>query len=156
MNSLFSRFITRILILALLSPLVYASDRSKELPPRYRHWLNEEVNYIIDRNERKQFLSLTTDLERDSFITAFWKARNSDPGSETNSYKDEFYARLAYANEHFGSIGLQNGSHTDQGRIYIMLGRRNKSSPTRLHEMCARWRSGFTRAQALRCRRSST
>ena len=100
----------------------HAADRSKNLPPRYRHWLNEEVNYIIDSSEKKQFLMLTTDPERDTFITAFWKIRNPDPNSETNAYKDEHYRRLSYANEHFGSIAVQDGWRSDQGHMYIVLG----------------------------------
>ena len=112
----------RILILFLLVPYLHAVDHSRDLPPRYRHWLTEEVNYIIDSNERKQFLTLTTDSQRDSFIAAFWKVRNPDPGSDSNSYRDEHYQRLAYANEHFGSARMQDGWRTDQGRIYIVLG----------------------------------
>ena len=87
---------------------MHAADRSKNCLPRYRHWLNEEVNYIIDSNERKEFLSLTTDAQRDSFIDAFWRIRNPDPWlRQSNTYKEEHYRRLAYANEHFGSIGAQ-------------------------------------------------
>lgn len=84
--------------------------------------MNEEVPYIISSNERKQFLSLQSDTERDSFIASFWAIRNPDPSSATNTYKDEHYRRLAYANDHFGSIEAQNGWRTDQGRIYIILG----------------------------------
>ncbi len=94
----------------------------KNLPAVYRHWLDEEVPYIIQTEEREQFLALHTDAERDSFINAFWQTRNPTPGSETNSYKDEHYRRLAYANEHYGSLKLENGWRTDQGRIYITLG----------------------------------
>ena len=94
----------------------------KNLPALYRHWLDEEVPYIIQTQEREQFLALHTDAERDSFINSFWQARNPTPGSETNSYKDEHYRRLAYANEHYGSLKLENGWRTDQGRIYITLG----------------------------------
>ena len=122
MNSTFFRAIARALILICLVPCLHAADRSKDLPPRYRHWLNEEVNYIIDSSEKKQFLALTTDPQRDIFIGAFWKVRNPDPYTETNSYKDEHYRRLAYANEHFGSVAEQDGWRTDQGRIYIVLG----------------------------------
>ena len=117
----YGRF-ARILILFLLVPYLHAADRSRDLPPRYRHWLTEEVSYIIDSNEKKQFLALTTDGQRDSFIAAFWKVRNPDPGSDSNSYRDEHYRRLAYANEHFGSARMQDGWRTDQGRIYIVLG----------------------------------
>src|ERR1700676_2768320 len=120
---MFARALTRVLILTALVPFVLAADRSRNLPPHYRHWLNEEVNYIIDSQEKKQFLSLTTDVQRESFIDAFWQIRNPDPNSEINAYKQEHYSRLAYANEHFGSIELQDGWRTDQGRIYIVLGR---------------------------------
>jgi GWxTD domain-containing protein len=112
----------RILILICFVPFLHAADRSKDLAPRYRHWLTEEVNYIIDSSEKKQFLALTTDSQRESFIEAFWKIRNPDPGSDSNSYRDEHYRRLAYVNEHFGSVRSQDGWRTDQGRIYIVLG----------------------------------
>jgi GWxTD domain-containing protein len=125
LNLNFSRAFARVLLLLCFIPSVsyaHAADRSRDLPPRYRHWINEEVTYIIDSNEKKHFLSLTTDAERDSFIAEFWKIRNPDSDPTTNTYKEEHYRRLAYANEHFGSIDLQNGWRTDQGRIYITLG----------------------------------
>lgn len=118
----YSRTVAWVLILICFVPIAFAVDRSKSLPPQYRHWLNEEVNYIIDSNERKQFLALTTDAQRDSFIEAFWKVRNPEPDSGMNPYKDEHYRRLAYANDHYGSMALQDGWRTDQGRIYIVLG----------------------------------
>jgi len=120
-----SRAVSKVLVLLCFLPYIpslHAANRARDLPPRYRQWVNEEVTYIITSDERKHFLSLENDAERDDFITTFWKIRNPNPGSETNSYKDEHYRRLAYANEHFGSIGLQNGWRTDQGRIYITLG----------------------------------
>src|SRR5579859_4539362 len=122
LNLKFCNTLARILILVCLLPCLHAADRSRDLPPQYRHWLNEEVNYIIDSTERKQFLALTTDAQRDSFITAFWRVRNPDPDPENNSYKNEHYRRLAYANEHYGSTREQDGWRTDQGRIYIILG----------------------------------
>jgi GWxTD domain-containing protein len=122
LHSTFSRALARVLILFCFAPVAHAASRAKDLPPRYQHWLNQEVNYIIDSNERKQFLSLATDAERESFIASFWKVRNPDADSSTNSYKEEHYRRLAYANEHFGSIARQDGWRTDQGHMYIVLG----------------------------------
>jgi GWxTD domain-containing protein len=122
LKSILSHVVARVLIVISLSPLAFAADRSRDLPQRYQHWLNEEVKYIIDGNERKQFLSLASDSERESFIAAFWRIRSQDPDSETNAYRDEHYRRMAYANEHFGSIGTQNGWRTDQGHIYVVLG----------------------------------
>ena len=102
--------------------MLWAVDRSKNLPATYRHWLNDEVTYIINSDERKEFLALKSDTERDNFIKAFWDVRNPNPGDESNTYKDEHYRRLAYVNQYFGSSDLQDGWRTDQGRIYITLG----------------------------------
>ena len=99
----------------------FVDKSEKALPPEYRKWLNEEVAYIIDSEERAQFLALHTNAERDSFINAFWQARNPTPGAD-NPYKAEHYRRLEYANEHYGDPKFGNGWRTDQGRIYITLG----------------------------------
>jgi GWxTD domain-containing protein len=99
-----------------------AADRTQNLPPHYRHWLNEEVNYIISTDERKAFLGLADDKERDQFVQNFWDLRNPDPRSEGNSYREEHYRRLAYANQMFGHPMLGDGWHTDMGQIYITLG----------------------------------
>jgi GWxTD domain-containing protein len=99
-----------------------AADRTRNLPPHYRHWLNEEVNYIISTDEKKSFLGLANDNERDQFIKNFWELRNPDPRSEGNTYRDEHYRRLAYANQMFGHPTLGDGWHTDMGQIYITLG----------------------------------
>ena len=99
-----------------------ASNAVRNLAPNYRHWMEVEVPYIISSEERKHFLVLTTDQERESFISAFWRARNPDPNSESNSYKEEHYRRLTYANEHFGTLKFENGWRTPMGRIYIVLG----------------------------------
>ena len=101
---------------------LHAVDPTKNLSPRYKHWINEEVPYIIQSDERKQFLALSNDDERENFIKAFWEARNPTPGSDINDYREEHYRRLAYANQNFGNINAQDGWRTDRGRIYIMLG----------------------------------
>jgi GWxTD domain-containing protein len=82
-------------------------------------WLNDVI-YIITKEERDAFLRLSTNEEREQFIESFWDRRNPDPESETNSFKDEYYRRIAYANEHFSS-GIP-GWKTDRGHIYILWG----------------------------------
>lgn len=49
--------------------------RPKDLPDRFRKWLEEEVLYIITPKEKNVFLQLERDRERDLFIEAFWKHR---------------------------------------------------------------------------------
>ena len=59
----------------------------KELGNPYKEWLSE-VSYIITPDERKTFLSLQTNEEREQFIEAFWARRNPDPGSPVNTFKE--------------------------------------------------------------------
>lgn len=96
-------------------------DLYKELQPVYKEWLNGPVSYIITPEERSAFLHLQTNQERENFIEAFWERRNPDPGSPENTYKEEYYRRIAYANEHYSS-GIP-GWKTDRGRIYLMWGK---------------------------------
>ena len=123
MSSRFSKVVLFLpLLFALVSSSLHAVNPVKSLAPHYRHWIEEEVPYIIRSDERKEFLALKSDSERDAFIKAFWESRNPNPGSEINEYEEEHYRRLAYANQNFGNVKAQDGWHTDQGRIYIVLG----------------------------------
>ena len=91
-----------------------------EMETPYKKWLSEEVPYIITDQERAAFKKLSTDDEREAFIENFWERRNPNPGSPENEFKEEYYRRIAYANEHYAS-GIP-GWKTDRGRIYIMYG----------------------------------
>ena len=92
----------------------------QELKGPYRTWLNEEVPYIITDEERKAFMSLSNDEEREAFIENFWQRRNPNPDSPENEFREEHYRRIAYANEHYAAG--KPGWKTDRGRIYIMWG----------------------------------
>lgn len=92
-----------------------------ELHGVYKKWLDQDVRWIITDQERKAFQSLSNDEERDSFIENFWLRRNPNPDSPENEYKEEHYARIAYANEHFAA-GMP-GWKTDRGHIYIAYGK---------------------------------
>jgi GWxTD domain-containing protein len=95
-------------------------DLFKELDSQYKKWLNEDVIYIITPEERSAFVHLQTNEEREQFIEQFWQRRNPDPDSADNTFKEEHYRRIAYANEHYAS-GIP-GWKSDRGRIYIMWG----------------------------------
>ena len=105
------------------SILAQNPDSQAEHPnaSRYTQWLNEDVVYIIEKQERAAFLNLKTDEERDHFIEQFWLRRDPTPGTPQNEFKEEHYRRIAYANSHFGWRSLP-GWRTDRGRIYIVYG----------------------------------
>ena len=100
----------------------YAAQKAlrQELKGTYKTWLNDEVPYIISDQERKAFLSLSNDEERDAFIEQFWLRRNPNPDSPENEYREEHYRRIQYANEHFAAG--KPGWKTDRGHIYIAFG----------------------------------
>ena len=111
-----------ILIVLLCIPLYAPKEEKIVLPEKYKKWLEEEVVYIITSGEKKVFLALKTNRERDVFIEAFWKQRDPTPRTPRNEYYEEHYRRFHYANEFFGRGTPRPGWKTDQGRIYIILG----------------------------------
>jgi GWxTD domain-containing protein len=106
------------------------SRQSGDLADHYKKWLNEDVVYIISDEEKSTFKALMNDEERENFVEQFWARRNPDPRSGDNSFKEEHYRRIAYANENYTS-GIP-GWRTDRGRIYIMYGKPDEleSHPT--------------------------
>src|SRR5438552_7881397 len=105
-----------------------SEKRRKENAKSFKHelsvddkkWLNEDVRWIITDDERKAFMQLSNEEEREKFIESFWDRRNPDPDSEDNAFKDEHYRRIEYANEHY--YAGKPGWMTDRGRIYIVYG----------------------------------
>jgi len=102
-------------------PMSRPRNVKPEVKKVYQKWLTEDVPYIITDEEKKAFKKLQTDEEREQFIEAFWRRRNPDPDSDENEYREQYYERIAYANQHFAS-GIP-GWRTDRGRIYITFGK---------------------------------
>lgn len=96
-------------------------SQEEQLKSVYKRWKDNDVRWIITDEERKIFDSLKTDDEREQFIEQFWFRRDPDPDTDVNEYREEYYQRIAYANEHYTS-GIP-GWKTDRGRIYIMFGK---------------------------------
>ncbi len=96
-------------------------DLSHELKGVYKTWLDQDVRWIITETEQQAFKHLSNDEERDQFIENFWLRRNPNPDSPENEFREEHYARIAYANEHFAA-GIP-GWLTDRGHIYIAYGK---------------------------------
>lgn len=102
-------------------PSTKARNVKPELKKAYKEWLEKDVTYVITDEERKAFKKLASDDERERFIEEFWRRRDPDPDTDENEFKEEYYERIAYANEHFAS-GIP-GWKTDRGRIWIMYGK---------------------------------
>ena len=99
------------------------AQRKPVLPPQYAKWLNEDVVYIISKEERQAFLQLPDDAARDVFMKEFWEVRNPLRGADRNPFREEHYRRIEYANATFGRETGTPGWRTDMGRTYILFGK---------------------------------
>jgi GWxTD domain-containing protein len=137
-KQMFTRKTMRGTVLFLISALVFSSvavfaqdegkdNKKKPKQPKeslksvYKRWIDEDVRWIITDEENKTFKALKTDDEREQFIEQFWLRRDPDPDTDSNEYREEYYQRIAYANEKYTS-GIP-GWKTDRGRIYVMFGK---------------------------------
>ncbi len=118
-----------LLLCAVLSSSLASAKSHEKLSPQYKQWLERDAAYLITREEKDSFMQMETDLDRDKAIEQFWEVRNPNPGAPLNEYKEEVYKRIAYANEHYGTPGADNGWHTDRGRAYIVLGPPQQMAP---------------------------
>jgi Ca-activated chloride channel family protein len=83
------------------------------LPAQYRSWL-EEVEVLITKDERKAFLDLKEDYQRDAFIERFWEVR--DRGGARGDFRRSWEARVLEARTRFGRL-------TDErARVYLLNG----------------------------------
>ncbi|MBD3336703.1 MAG: GWxTD domain-containing protein [Candidatus Eisenbacteria bacterium] len=75
---------------------------------------------IIAQDEELETLRQADPGERQAAWDRFWTNRDPTPQTDRNEYKEEFFQRVRYANEHFGV--LEPGWRSDRGRIYIKYG----------------------------------
>jgi GWxTD domain-containing protein len=114
-----------LLLLAALSCRVRNAE--SRLAPRDEQFLSQ-VRYIITKEERQAFLKLP-EAERLQFIEEFWRRRDPDEHTAENEFKEEYFKRIAKANEMFIGEGRE-GWLTDRGRIYILFGPPTQRSTT--------------------------
>ncbi|MDX6613708.1 MAG: hypothetical protein QOD75_2894 [Blastocatellia bacterium] len=86
----------------------------------FKQWV-VDVEPIIRPGELEAWKKLRTDDEREHFIAEFWNLRDPSPDTSENEYREGYYERMAYVNEHFAS-GVP-GYKTDRGRIYLKYGK---------------------------------
>ncbi len=103
-----------LLLLALPAPPGGAVEE-EDLPPQYRQWL-ELVDLLLSKEERRSFLELEQDYQRDAFIESFWRVR--DPYAETarNEFKERWLQLAEEARSRFGNLT------EDRSRILLLNG----------------------------------
>ena len=72
---------------------------------------SSDIDYIEDAKTKDQKMKRYME---------FWKKKDPTPNTEENEIFDEYYRRIAYANEHFSHY--IEGWRTDRGMVFILLG----------------------------------
>ncbi len=113
-----------VVLIAVLAGLAACSGMAIKLDPVSKDFY-EYARLIMTDDEHDIFKHLADKEERARFIQDFWDKRDPDPDTEANEFREEFYRRIAYANQRF----LQGppGWKTDRGRMYIYFGAPDKT-----------------------------
>ncbi|HEX2868234.1 MAG TPA: GWxTD domain-containing protein [Ignavibacteriales bacterium] len=80
----------------------------------------DEMVYIASESELKKIKKAPTKEEKQKLFLDFWKAKDPSPSTEQNEVFEEYYRRIAYANEHFKNY--MEGWRTDMGMVFVTLG----------------------------------
>ncbi|HVS12907.1 MAG TPA: VWA domain-containing protein [Thermoanaerobaculia bacterium] len=89
--------------------------RPESLAEEYQRFL-EEAGPLLERKERRAFLRLREDHQRDRFIRAFWLALDPDPDSGVNEFKLMWDARVEAARDEYPDIS------EDRARVFMLNG----------------------------------
>ena len=85
----------------------------EKLPPQYRAWL-DEVEFLITKDEKRAFLDLKEDYQRDAFIERFWEVR--DRGGASGEFRRRWESRISEARLRFGRLS------DERARVFLLNG----------------------------------
>jgi len=119
------RTLTRV-VLVMTVVAAFAATASAGLSPTFSDWGKGPAQWLMTKDEQAQWKKIDNDAAAQKFIDLFWARRDPSPGTPVNEFKDDFDARVAYADKTFAQ-GRTRGAMTDRGHVLIVLGR-----PTRL------------------------
>ena len=84
--------------------------------------LLDEAHLLLDDEEKEDAFAVLSVGEQEAYLDRYWKERDPTPSTAANEERDLFYQRIAYANAHFGTAGIEKGMDSDRGRTYIRFG----------------------------------
>ena len=101
----------------------YASIPEEEVSKGLKH-----IRVISTELEDRRLRRIEDLDERRRFLREFWLARDPNPGTPANEFRDEFYGLLQYANERYSIRGVE-GWDTDRGQTLIKYGQPSAIEP---------------------------
>jgi Ca-activated chloride channel family protein len=90
--------------------------KPSQLPPEWRTWLEEEVYPLISGEQRKAFLALETEAERQAFADRLWDVWAHERGMTTPTFRRDYQERLEQCRTEFGN------TFEDRARVLLLHG----------------------------------
>ncbi|MHB1049824.1 MAG: GWxTD domain-containing protein, partial [Bacteroidota bacterium] len=81
----------------------------------------EQSRYVAMSNEIDRYKKLQGVESKRKALFEFWTARDQDKATAINEIKQEYFRRVAYADNQYRT-GFRDGWKTDRGRVYIVYG----------------------------------
>ena len=101
------------------------------LSAEHMEWGHGPASYLMTPEESTQWKAIKSDADADAFITLFWARRDPTPSTPRNEFREEFEARVKFADEKLRE-GKTRGSMTEQGKVFVLYGQ-----PTKLQRVKA-------------------
>ncbi|UCH64356.1 MAG: GWxTD domain-containing protein [Ignavibacterium sp.] len=79
-----------------------------------------QVVYIANPDEMDYMKEGKTEQEKTKRFLEFWKSKDPSPGNDENEVFEQYFSRVAFANENFSHY--VDGWSTDRGMVFIILG----------------------------------
>ena len=91
------------------------------LSPEHVEFGKGPATFLMTKDETAKWKAVKTDEEAKAFIDLFWARRDPTPATPRNEFREQFDAKVEYANKNFDERGSK-GAMTDRGKMLIFFG----------------------------------
>jgi GWxTD domain-containing protein len=109
------------LLLAVTAVLLVSGVAEAGLSKQAEEWRRGPEKFLISDEEGKAWKAVSSDAAAAAFIDLFWARRDPTEGTPRNEFREEFLARVRYADAAFAEK-RRRGALTERGQVYILLG----------------------------------
>jgi GWxTD domain-containing protein len=100
---------------------VAAAPLAQPTPEQLMNFGSGPAQWLMTGEERAAWRRVTTPEQAQAFVDLFWARRDPTVGTPVNEFRDQYDARIAYADAHYRTKKTR-GALTDMGRVMILLG----------------------------------
>jgi len=109
------------LLCGLLAPVLAGQSDPED-------WSTSPEAYFLTSEERAEWKTLDSGIERDRFKERYWLKRDPTLGTEKNEFRETILTRIKNADARF-PIGKTSGARTKRGMVFVVFG-----TPARVNE----------------------